>query len=485
VTAETFDFSTLLPILPEIGLVVLVFVLLTVDLTWRRPRKNVLMGVLTVIGLGVAALLAVLFARPGETAQQIWGGMLRLDPTAFIFRLVFLFGAAAAALYALDTPGLGKRGEFYLLLVISTLGMSLMAASADLVMLYLAIETTSIPLYVLAGFIVRDDKSTEAGLKYLLYGAISSAVMLYGFSLLVGFGGSTNIYAITQAFSNNAVSLPVTIGVLMLVLTGLAFKITVVPMHFWAPDVYEGAPTPVTAFLSTTSKAAGFAVLMRLFVNVFNVSMPEWHYILAALAVVTMIAGNVLALTQKNIKRLLAYSSIAQAGTMLIGVAAVNPLGFTGTIYYLVAYLVTNLAAFGVVVVVGKAVGSDEVEDYNGLSRRSPVLALVLLVSLLSLAGIPPFGGFVGKVLVFAAAVQADMAWLAFLGVLNSIFALYYYLNVLKVVYLNRSFCEEQKVPVTVSWGITLGVCTAGIILLGVIINPVLQQALNAALGLM
>jgi NADH-quinone oxidoreductase subunit N len=249
--------------------------------------------------------------------------------------------------------------------------------------------------------------------------------------------------------------------------------------------VYEGAPTPVTAFLSTASKAAGFAVLMRIFVNVFNLALPDWSYVLAVLAVLTMVAGNALALTQKNIKRLLAYSSIAQAGTMLIGVASAAPLGFSGTLYYLIAYLVTNVAAFGVVVVVSRSTGSDDLSAYNGLSRRSPGLALVLLVALLSLAGIPPFGGFVGKLLVFAAAVQSNLYWLAFLGILNSIIALYYYLTVLKVIYLNRSEDEDQKVPVTIPWGIALGLCVIGIILLGTIISPWLDQSLKVALGLM
>jgi NADH-quinone oxidoreductase subunit N len=198
VVAETFDVKMLLAILPEIGLLVLAGVLLAVDLTWGREKKNVLMGLLTVAGLAIIAVLSAFFSMPGEAPAEIWGGMLRMDPAAFTFRLIFLFGAAATALCAMDTPSLGKRGEFYLLLVISTLGMSLMAASVDLIMIYLAIETATIPLYILAGFIIKDEKSTEAGLKYLLYGAISSAVMLYGFSLLYGFGGSTNIYVMPR-----------------------------------------------------------------------------------------------------------------------------------------------------------------------------------------------------------------------------------------------------------------------------------------------
>jgi NADH-quinone oxidoreductase subunit N len=254
-------------------------------------------------------------------------------------------------------------------------------------------------------------------------------------------------------------------------------------MQFWTPDVYEGAPTPVAGFLSTASKAAGFVVMMRLIVNVFNASIADWQIILAVLATLTMVLGNVLALTQKNIKRLLAYSSIAQAGYILIGIASASALGFAGAVYYLIAYLVTNLAAFGVVAVVGKASGSDELSAYNGLSRRAPGLALVLLVALLSLGGIPPFGGFAGKLFIFASAVGIKLYWLAFVGILNSIIGLYYYLIVLKIVYLHPSPEGAPTESLTAPWAIALGLCVMGILALGIYL-PLLETSYKAIMAL-
>jgi NADH-quinone oxidoreductase subunit N len=278
----------------------------------------------------VVAGLALAFARPGDSPTLILGGMLRQDWLTFVFRFIFVFGAGVTALFAMENETIGQRGEFYLLLVVATLGMDLMASSADLIMLYLAIETTSIPLYVLAGFLTRDAKSTEAGLKYLLFGALTSTVMLYGFSLIYGFSGTTQIYEL----ANISIKPLLMVGVGLLVVVGFGFKIAAAPFHFWSPDVYEGAPTPVAGFLSTASKAAGFAVLMRFFTAAFTTTIPETTLLLAVLATISMVIGNFLALSQKNFKRLLAYSSIAQAGYILVGVATGVSLGMTGATFY-------------------------------------------------------------------------------------------------------------------------------------------------------
>jgi NADH-quinone oxidoreductase subunit N len=394
----------------------------------------------------------------------------------------------------MDTENLGNRGEFYLLLLASTLGMNLMAAAGDLVMLYLAIETTSIPLYVMAGFMTRDDKSAESGFKYLLFGALTSTVMLYGFSLIYGFTGTTNLYGIAEkiAISSQAqLPLAVLMGALLLAMVGFGFKVSAAPFHFWAPDVYEGAPTPVAGFLSTASKAAGFAVLLRVLLTAFPDLLPSWSGVVAVLAVATMTIGNLLALAQKNIKRLLAYSSIAHAGYMLIGVIAIAPtgmnLGAPSVIFYLIAYLLTNLASFGVVVAFSKVVGSDDIAAYKGMSRRAPGLALVMLVAFLSLAGMPPFGGFVAKVFVFAAAVEANYIWLAVVGVLNSIVGLYYYLTVLKVVYLYRADNpedEQKPLPIPRPYALALVLLTIGIILMGTLFSPWFEWTRAAAAAL-
>ncbi len=462
-----FQPSTLLAILPEIGLVVLGAIVLTLDLIWRGAQKRNL-GWVTAGGLLVLGALAIAFARPTNEAQLIFGGMLRLDGTAYVFRLVFLFGAAMTALFMMDQEPEGRHGEFYALMLVATLGMNLMASSADIIMLYLAIETTSLPLYIMAGFSTRDPKSTEAGIKYFLFGAMTAAVMLYGFSLLYGFTGQTNLYAMN--FSE--VPLGALIVSIALILVGFGFKVSAVPLHFWAPDVYEGAPTPVAGFLSTASKAAGFAVLMRVMMSAFPEYAPNWTLLIAVLAAASMIVGNVLAMVQKNIKRLLAYSSIAQAGYMLAGVAAANELGYAGATFYLISYLVTNLAAFGIVALVGRTVCSDAIEDYAGLFKRNSGLGWALLIALLSLGGIPPLSGFVGKLLVIAAAVQVELYWLAFVAVITSVVGLYYYLMMLKNAFVGNSPDGNRPLHVPAAWRVALLVCVAGIVLLGTVFGP-------------
>ena len=477
----------IIPILPEILILAIGIIILIVEPFWKLEDRRSL-GWLTAGGLILTVVLSLLFGRPSDPTSVL-GGMLRFDGLGFFFKMAFLVGGAATALFLMDVDKLNRRGEVYVLLLASLLGMNLMAASANLVMLYLAIETTSIPLYVLAGFLRSDDKSTEAGFKYLLFGALTSTVMLYGFSLLYGFTGTTDIYAL-----KNALSEELFIGVAFLLIVGLGFKVSVVPFHFWAPDVYEGAPTPVTGFLSTVSKAAGFAVLVRLFVTAFQGDelAYDWSVIFAVLSAVTMTLGNLLALAQKNIKRMLAYSSIAHAGYIMVGVAAIynseaslSELGVTSVVFYLVAYILTNLLAFGIVAVYGYVVGSDEIASYNGLSRRHPWLAFAMLVAFLSLAGMPPFGGFIAKVLVFAAAVKVGLVWLAVVGILNSIVGVYYYLIVLKHVYLYRDeMTENAPLPITRPSAIALMVLALGVILIGTIFAPWFDLSAAGALNL-
>jgi NADH-quinone oxidoreductase subunit N len=312
---------------------------------------------------------------------------------------------------------------------------------------------------------------------------MTSAIMLYGFSLLYGFSGTADIYELAAAFTSNGVP-PVSLVLsLVLVLVGFGFKISMVPFHFWAPDVYEGAPTPVTGFLSTASKAAGFSVVMRVLLAVFPVA--DWQIIIAVLSAVTMTLGNLVALWQKNIKRMLAYSSIAHAGYILIGVASGSQFGVSSMLYYLVTYLLTNLAAFGFAIVYYRKTGSDEIKDYAGLSRRNPALAFAMLFTFLSLGGIPPMGGFFAKVLVFASAVEADLTWLAVIGVLNAVVGLYYYLNVLKVVYLYRQDGDEEPLPINKVQGVVLAVCVIGVVLMGTVMAPWFKITGDAAASLL
>jgi len=472
-------------ILPEILILVLALILLCVEPFWKEDqRRNA--GWLTAGGLFIAIIVSLFFGQPGEPTS-VFGGMIRFDGLGFFFKILFMFAAAVTALMLMDHEKAGQRGEAYILLLASLLGMNLMAVSADLIMLYLAIETASIPLYILAGFLLVDDRSTEAGFKYLLFGTLASTIMLYGFSLIFGFAGTTNIYLLSELFVKGQISALLAFSVFALVLVGIGFKLAIVPFQFWAPDVYEGSPTPVAGFLSTASKAAGFAVIIRFFFVAFPEFAPSWTMILAALSAITMTVGNLLAISQTNIKRLLAYSSIAHAGYALIGVVAFSQLGAASVVFYLAAYIVTNLLAFGVVMAFSRVTGLEDIKDYAGMSRRNPWLGLMMLAAFLSLAGMPPFGGFVGKVFVFAAGVQAGYVWLVIVGILNSIIGVYYYLNAIKYVYLYRMQNEdEEKHPILLTrpYAIALAVLAIGVILVGTVFAPWFSWSNAAALNL-
>lgn len=476
--------ANLLSILPEALMTLLGVLILVLDPFWKNENRRINLGWLTAGGLAAIFALTLLTVRP-ETDALAWGGMVRFDLLAYAFKLFFLFAATVTALFMMDTEGLATRAESYVLLLASTIGMNLMASAADLVMLYLAVETTSIPMYVLAGFLRDDDKSTEAGFKYLLFGAMTSAILLYGLSLVYGFGGTTDLEALSKQFQSPTAF---SFGVLALVLVGLGFKLSLVPFHFWAPDTYQGSPTPIAGFLSTASKAAGFAVLLRLFLTTFDSTVIQWQSLLAALAVLSMTLGNLVSLAQKDIKRLLAYSSIAHAGYALLGVIAASELGVTSAVFYVLAYILTNLAAFGIIVAVSRITGSDDIRSYDGLSRRAPYLALAMLAAFLSLSGMPPFGGFVAKFLVFFVAVKEGWTWLVLVGVINSIIGVYYYLNVMKYVYLYRMPGENEEahpIPVSRPYLIGIGVLMLGVILTGTFFAPWFNLSADAAASLL
>lgn len=479
----SLDFTS---ILPEMLILALGVILLIVEPFWQADqRRNA--GWLTAGGLFAIIIVSLLFGQPGGESVA-FGGMIRFDWFGFFFKMLFAFAAAVTALLLMDHEKAGRRGEAYLMLLTSLIGMNLMASAADLVMLYLAIETASIPLYILAGFIVSDERSTEAGFKYLLFGTFASTVMLYGFSLAFGLTGTTDLYQLAGMFAAGGLSLPLSFGLIALVLVGLAFKMSLVPFHFWAPDVYVGAPSPVAGFLSTASKAAGFAVVVRFFFVAFADYAPSWTLLLAILSAITMTVGNLLAISQTNIKRLLAYSSVGHAGYALIGVVAFSQLGATSVIFYLAAYILTNLLAFGIVMAFSRVTGLEDVKDYAGMSRRNPWLALMMLTAFLSLAGMPPFGGFVGKVFVFAAGIQAGYVWLVVIGILNSIVGVYYYLTTMKFVYLDRMPDKDEEnhpIPLTRPYAIALAVLTLGVILVGTVFAPWFSWATNGALAIL
>jgi NADH-quinone oxidoreductase subunit N len=491
-----FNFLQSLPaIAPEIGLTIMAVVVLFLDMYLPESQRRGIAYVAGIGLLGTAALSFFLFAPTPETTGLYWGGTMRHDTLAHLFKIIVLIAGALTCMIAVDARSIARQGEFYLIIIVSTLGAALMAGAADLVMVFLALETTTIPLYVLAAFNRDDKRSVESGMKYFLFGAFASAILLYGLSLLYGFSGSTNLYAVAEflgsgAFSSNAA--PVLIAIALIV-TGFGFKISAAPFHFWTPDVYEGAPTPVTAFLSVASKAASFALMVRFFTAVFPAGLVLdgqqisgfWTQLAAVLALLSMTFGNLVALAQKNFKRLMAYSSIAQAGYTLMGVAALTAstdISIAAIAFYMFMYTFTNMLAFGVLIYFSEATGSDNIRDLAGLSRRNPMLALAMTIALLSLAGVPPAAGFFGKFFLFQATVEAGLVWLAIAGVLNAIVALYYYLVVIKVMYVDHGAYEEMDIPVSRAGGYVLAAATVVVVLLGTILaTPLFDWALRGA----
>jgi NADH-quinone oxidoreductase subunit N len=473
-----------LALVPELCLLVLAIVIIFYDRA-LKPAERRRLGVIT--GWGVLVVLLVTFGlwlflnEPSNQPVLLWGGMIRHDLITLVFRVMFLVAALITALISTDTEEL-QYGEFYALILMSTIGFNLMAASGDLIMLYLSLETASIPLYLLAGYAKNTERSSEAGMKYFIYGAFASAVMLYGLSFIYGLTNQTNLIGVAQTITAQP-DAPVLLAS-VLVIVGFGFKISAVPFHFWTPDVYEGAPAAVTGLVSTASKAAGFAVFLRvLTAGVFGTveAAQEWWAMLVAMAIVTMTLGNLLAIWQTNIKRMLAYSSIAQAGYTLIGLVTLSVDGTGASMFYLLYYVFSNIAAFAVIILLSNLVKSDEISDMKGLSRRSPWLGLAMMFALLSLGGIPPTAGFFGKFFIFKAAVDVGLWWLALIGILNAFIALYYYLNVIKVMYLYRSDEDEVMIPVSRAAKVGLAIGMFGIFYLGVLAGPAFEWTRNAA----
>ncbi|MEL6306938.1 MAG: NADH-quinone oxidoreductase subunit N [Chloroflexota bacterium] len=481
---------------PEIGLTILAMVLLLLDSYLPNAKSN-LGYVAAIVMAGLAVATVTIWIPDPETSQLAWGGMIRYDVLGQVFKVMVLFAGAVTSLMAVRDSDVGQKGEFYLIITISTLGGTLLAASADMVMLFVALETVSIPLYILAGFSRKDQRSAESGLKYFLFGSFASALLLYGLSLLFGFTGETRLDLMAQALMSpdNIVAgniFPVLIAI-TLVVVGFGFKISAAPFHFWTPDVYEGAPTPVTAFISVASKAASFAILMRFFIGVFPSELAFdgqnlqvfWTNMISIIAIVSMTLGNIFALRQENIKRMLAYSSIAQAGYALIGIAALSAedtsFAISSVAFYMFMYTFSNLLVFAGVILFAEEAGTENISEYAGMQRRSPWMAFAMTVGLLSLAGIPPAAGFFGKFFLFQAAIEANLVALAIIGVLNSIVALYYYLVVIKIMWVDPSEDEDKAIEMSPAMGWTFGISTIVVVLLGVFPTPVINWARDGA----
>lgn len=463
-------------ILPELLVAGTALLVLLLDFT-LRPKKRALLS-LGLLGLALAAWFSA--TKISGTLIPLFSGNFSPDFFTALFRILFI-GLGGAILFLLFEYREVESGEFIALLLFSILGMMLIAGSTDLIMIYVALETLSISSYILASLNKKDIKSQEAGLKYLLLGALASAIFLYGLSLLYGLTGTTNLAYIGYTLLFGHLS-PVTMLATVLVITAIGFKIALVPFHVWAPDVYEGAPTAVTALFSVGPKAAGFALLFRMLFMGLLVTRPSWTIILAILAALSMTLGNLVAIPQTNIKRMLAYSSIAQAGYILMGLVASNSwFGLTGIFIYLIIYLLMNIGAFACVIAFANRTGSYEIADYRGLARNNPVLAASLTLFFLSLAGIPPLGGFVAKLFVFAGVLEAGFLWLAVIAVINCVISIYYYFNVVREMYLLPPLAETSLKNQWSTNFVILGTLTLTLIF-GIYPMPLIALA-NLALG--
>jgi NADH-quinone oxidoreductase subunit N len=444
--------------------------------------------------------LAVQARSLSSTIRPFLSFCLSPDPFSVYFKFAIAIAMLIVVLASLDyveTNFEAVGSEFYALMCFATLSMSFMVSAVELITIFVAVELTGIASYALASFDVSTPRSSEAGVKYFLTGAVATAVSLYGMSLLFALAGTTNLFGILKAQSEASLHLPLLILVsLLMVMASLGFKAALVPFHAWVPDVYEGAPTSVTAFLAAASKVAAFGLLARFMLYGFSASEELWRPILSIVSAITMTLGNLFAIPQRNIKRMLAYSSIAHAGYMLVGLASVGyaeikfmmgegalgntDVAMTGFLLYSLAYAFATGGAFAVVLIVSSIIGTEEIAGYAGLSQLIPHAAWALVIFFLSFIGIPPLAGFFAKMLVFASAIYSDMAWLAIVGVLNSVISGYYYLNVVRQMFLLPPKKEQVAIRTTPNMDAALLIALLGTILIGLFPNPFMRWVRDA-----
>ncbi|QBD79204.1 NADH-quinone oxidoreductase subunit N [Ktedonosporobacter rubrisoli] len=485
-----FHLSDLYLLAPELTLTLLALVVMVVDLFVKR---RAVVATVALVGLIVPVGFTISQALTLQGTHTAFFNMLTVDPYALFFDIIFLMIAAVMILASYDYVGkyVKADGEFYVLMLFSVVGMMLMASTTELITIYISLELTSIPLYVMAGLIRTSERSAEASVKYVLLGAMSSAILLYGFALIYGLTGTTDLQGVAHAIKTG-----ITQGNLLLliasvlIIAGFGFKISAVPFHMWAPDIYEGAPTPATAFFSVGSKAAGFAALIRVFMfgGLGQVNLTSQVVVLSIVAVLTMTLGNIVAAVQSNVKRMMAYSSIAQAGYILVGFIASfatnKPDGNAAVLFFILVYVITNLGAFAGIITLAQLTGGERIEDFRGLWRRAPLLSVGTALCLLSLAGIPPVAGFWSKIILFTASWGLGQTWLVVIALLNSIVSLVYYGRLVKVMFFDAPVKNERLVtPLGLGTAITLA--TAALLVITVVAQLVLQAAMPAAASLM
>ena len=475
---------------PETVLAVTFCTVIVAGLIFRKTPKFT--GWVAFIGVMMALFFVV---KQTGISEEIFSGMIAVDPFAVFFKWLTAICALIIVLfsiYSIEVQTTVKRMmEYYALLVSMTLGMFLMAGATNLLMMVLAMELTSLSSYILAGYTKEASDSSEASMKYIVYGAVSSGVMLYGVSILFGLSGATNYAGINRAMALSAPNTTALLLATIFIVVGFGYKISAVPFHFWTPDVYEGAPITITAFLSVASKAAGFAMMMRFFKVIFIdstvLTLPsgvwtslyafEWNKLLVILSVLTMTLGNLVAVWQDNLKRLLAYSSIAHAGYMLMGVVLLSDKGIAAVLIYFVMYLFMNLGAFYVVMLVANKTGSEDISAYRGLGYRSPLIAVAMALFLVSLTGLPPTAGFVGKFYLFTAVLDSRWVWLAVVGAVNSVISLYYYARVLRYMFLRDSEDQSGHLHILRGEAIILLALAVPTLLFGLYFAPIVDLA--------
>lgn len=476
VSIMTFNILSILPILVLAGFGMIV---LMVDvLSSRKLGDKNLLAYLSLLGVAIAAIVS---RRSAGTALFSFHETFAIDNFSLFFNFVFLL---STGLVILISHNYIKReeinhGEYYALLLFSTIGMMLMAAGADLLNIFIGLEVMSISIYILTGFKRSKLISNEASLKYFLLGAFATGFLLYGIALIYGSTGTIHLKQIASFIDGKGGALdPLLLLGMGLVIVGLGFKIASVPFHAWVPDVYEGAPTSITAFMSVGPKAAGFAALLRIFMISFGATPYEWQKVIYVLAVITMTAGNIIAITQTNIKRMLAYSSIAHAGYLLIALVAANNTGVSGTLFYILAYTFMNIGAFAIVIVLSRK--DDEfiqINDYAGLGYKHPGLAIAMSLFMLSMAGVPPTAGFVGKFYIFSAAIKSGYFGLAVIGVINAVISVYYYLRIMVIMYMKEPVREFQPLTFSPLIFAAIIIAVVGTLHLGIFPSKIVELA--------
>jgi NADH-quinone oxidoreductase subunit N len=479
---STFSITDIGAVIPEIIVAVYACAILLIEPFLPKERREILAYFgLAALGLAFYATLQLMWAD-----LSVLNGMVILDPFGNFFKLLLYIAAAMTILLSmgyLKREGI-ELGEYYAFVLLATCGMMIMVSASDLITVFLGLELMSITFYILAGFKRFEAKSLEASAKYFILGSFSSGILLFGISLLYGLSGTTNLEALALHLRGEEIGNPAWILAMILFIVGFGFKVAVVPFHMWTPDVYEGAPTPVTAFLSVGSKAASFAVFLRVFIEALGGIQPDWRVLLILLSVVTIVLGNVVALVQTNIKRMLAYSSIAHAGYAIIGLIVGDRLGIVSLMVYMGVYAFMTLGAFGVVMLLRRGgVEGDEIADFAGLAGKNRLAALAMLIFMFSLAGIPPTAGFIAKFYVFMAAVNAGLTWLVVLAVIFTAVSAYFYLRVVMVMYMKEPD-EAVRLVAPPAAVMALAVAAAAVLLIGIYPGPFLDLAQNAVLNI-